>query len=137
MSTPGSSPSEIFYKLVFSNYGVGFWLNWLAMVLALISTAGIIPDLIAGGSVDLYLCKPISRLRLFLTKYAHRPALRHAPGLLFSAACFLLIRASAAASGFHLFLAVPAGRPRASATSSRSAVLLGLLTRVDRRRPAY
>jgi len=58
-----------FYKSIFLNYGIGFWLTWLATVLALISTASLFPDFIATGAVDLYLSKPISRLRLFLTKY--------------------------------------------------------------------
>src|SRR5436853_530300 len=50
---------EAFFKLVFSNFGVDWWLNCLAIVLALISTAGIFPDFIAGGSIDLYLSRPI------------------------------------------------------------------------------
>jgi hypothetical protein len=55
---------------MFANLGVGFWLGWLSTILALISTAGIFPDFLAGGAIELTLSKPISRLRLFLTKYA-------------------------------------------------------------------
>ncbi len=62
--TPGA-----FYKHVFVTYGIGFWLSWPATILALISTAGIFPDLITGGSIDLLCSKPIGRLRLFLTQY--------------------------------------------------------------------
>src|SRR4051812_10750859 len=62
-------PRADFYKMIFDSAGVGFWLSWLATILALISTAGIFPDMLTGGSIDLYLSKPISRLRLFLTKY--------------------------------------------------------------------
>ena len=36
----------------------------------MISTASLFPDFLAGGAVDLYLSKPISRLRLFLFKYS-------------------------------------------------------------------
>jgi hypothetical protein len=57
------------YKWVFSIV-VGFWVAWGAVVLALISTAGIFPDFMAGGSIDLYFSRPIGRLRLFLLKYA-------------------------------------------------------------------
>ena len=66
------SPLDPFtvYKMVFSLIVIGIWLSWAAVVLALISTAGLFPDLISGGTIDLYLSKPISRLRLFLTKYA-------------------------------------------------------------------
>src|SRR5688500_3615008 len=53
-----------FYKAMFSGVGVTWWLNVIAVALALGSTASIIPDFVAGGSIDLYLSKPISRLRL-------------------------------------------------------------------------
>ena len=58
-----------FYKVLFINVGFNIWLSWAAMVLALISTANIIPDFVSGGAIELTLSKPISRLRLFLTKY--------------------------------------------------------------------
>jgi hypothetical protein len=57
------------YKVLYSNIVVGIWFTWIATILALVSTAGIFPDLLTSGSIDLYLAKPISRLRLFLTKY--------------------------------------------------------------------
>ncbi|MEM0983316.1 MAG: ABC transporter permease [Planctomycetota bacterium] len=58
-----------FYALMFSNFGVNIWLTWIAAILALISTAGIVPDLIQGGAIDTVLSKPIGRVRLLLTKY--------------------------------------------------------------------
>lgn len=61
--------AERLYKPIFDQLVIGFWLTWAAMILALISTAGIFPDLLSGGSIDLYLSRPISRWRLFLTKY--------------------------------------------------------------------
>ncbi len=67
---PHDIPVAMFvYKWIFSFVVVGQWLTWMATILALISTASIFPDFLAGGAVDLYLCKPISRVRLFLTKY--------------------------------------------------------------------
>lgn len=59
----------VVYKMIFSNVVIGMWLTWVATVLALVSTAGVFPDFISGGSIDLYLSKPVSRPRLFLTKY--------------------------------------------------------------------
>lgn len=58
------------YRWVFDFVIVGIWASWAAVILALVSTAGVFPDLMSGGAIDLYLSKPISRLRLFLTKYA-------------------------------------------------------------------
>ena len=81
---------QYWYKYVFSTV-VGLWVAWGAVVLALISTAGIFPDFMAGGSIDLYFSKPIGRLRLFLTKYA--------TGLLF----VLLQAVVFAALGFLVF----------------------------------
>lgn len=61
---------EFFYKqLLFTNLGVRLWLAWGAAILALISTAGMIPDFVTGGALPVMLAKPVSRLRLFLTKY--------------------------------------------------------------------
>src|SRR5688572_54219 len=58
-----------FYKTFFNDWGVTLWLSILASLLALISTAAVFPEFVSGGSIDLYLSKPISRVRLFLTKY--------------------------------------------------------------------
>jgi ABC-type transport system involved in multi-copper enzyme maturation permease subunit len=66
LTAPGA---QFWYKWVFSVFVIGVWAKWAALILALISTASIFPELIASGSIDLYLSKPISRLRLFLTKY--------------------------------------------------------------------
>jgi hypothetical protein len=57
------------YKYAYSTFIVGLWFTWLATLLALISVAGIFPDFMSSGGVDLFLAKPISRLRLFFTKY--------------------------------------------------------------------
>lgn len=121
-------PAPEFYKLIFINLGVKFWLGWLAAILALVSTAGMIPDFIAGGAIELTLSKPIGRLRLFLTKYA--------AGLLFVAlqvgvfalASFLVIGLRGGAWERGLFLAVPLVVVFFSYLYAVCA-LLGLLTR--------
>ena len=62
-------PRAELYKMMFSAFGISIWLAFAATILALISTASIFPDFISGGSIDLYISKPIGRLRLFVTKY--------------------------------------------------------------------
>ncbi len=69
LSTKAVTPAG-FYKFLFSWFGINLWLAWGATILALISTAGMIPEMVSGGAVELVLSKPISRARLFLTKYA-------------------------------------------------------------------
>jgi len=98
---------ELFYKYLFSNFGVGFWLTWVGLALALVSTASIVPDFVAGGSVDLYLCRPISRLRLFLTKYVTGLLFVTLQVALFTVACFVLIGLRAGLWDLRLFLAIP------------------------------
>jgi hypothetical protein len=66
---PVPQAEYIFKYYLFRVVIIGLWLTWVATILALISTAGIFPDLITGGSIDLYLSKPLSRGRLFFTKY--------------------------------------------------------------------
>ena len=76
-------PADAFYKLLFLILGVSIWLSWASIILALISTADLIPSLASDGSADLYLSRPVGRVRLLLTRYA--------TGLLFAAAqaaCF-------------------------------------------------
>lgn len=65
----GSPFAELFYLGIFSMVIVNIWLSWVAVVLALVTCAPVFPDFMAEGSAGAVLCKPISRLRLFLYKY--------------------------------------------------------------------
>ncbi len=97
----------VFYKALFSNLGIGIWLSWAATILALISTAGTIPDLISGGSIETLLSKPISRVRLFLTKYAVGLLFVALQVFVFSLGSFLVFGLRAGLWEPALFLAVP------------------------------
>ncbi len=96
-----------FYKTVFLNYGIGIWLTWIATILALISTASLFPDFLATGAVDLYLSKPLGRLRLFLTKYFCGLLFVALQIACFCAASFLVIGIRGGAWEPGIFLAVP------------------------------
>lgn len=99
-------PAE-FYRLLFTWLGIEFWLTFIATILALISTASIFPDFISGGSIDLYLSKPVSRLRLFLTKYVAGLLFAALQVFVFSLASFLVIGMRGGAWEWRVFLAVP------------------------------
>lgn len=118
----------MFYKWIFGAFGVGAWLSWLAIVLALISTAGMIPDFITGGSIDLYVSKPISRMRLFLTKYASGLLFVALQVFIFSLASFLVIGFRGQSWDWRVFAAVPVVVLVFSYLYS-VCVFLGLLTR--------
>jgi len=84
-------PPATFYKMIFVGLGVSLWLAWVATILALITTAGIIPDLVSSGSIDLMVSKPISRARLFLTKFVGGLLFSTLQVAVFATASFLVI----------------------------------------------
>jgi ABC-type transport system involved in multi-copper enzyme maturation permease subunit len=106
LSTKEVAPA-VFYKLIFAEFGISVWLAWLASILALISTAGIFPDLLNSGSIHLLISKPIGRLRLFFTQYAGGLLFVTLQVTLFTLACFLVIGLRGGAWEPVLFLAVP------------------------------
>ena len=82
---------QLFYKFVFASIGVPIWLGWIASILAVVSTASIFPDFVAGGSIELLLSKPIGRVRLFFTKFATGLLFVVLQVSVFALACFLVI----------------------------------------------
>ena len=102
----------VFYKVVFVNLGFRFWLAWGATILALASTAGIFPDFISGGAIDLALSKPIGRVRLLLTKYVASLLFVALQVAVFSLCAFLVI-------GIRGGAWEPAGSARPSCKASR------------------
>lgn len=115
-------------KGTFVSFGIGFWLAWGATILALISTASIIPEFVQSGAIDLALAKPIGRVRLFLTKYVGGLLFVALQVGVFSLAAFLIIglRTGTWEAGF--FLAIPIVVIFFSYLASVSA-LVGLVTR--------
>jgi hypothetical protein len=95
------------YKLIFVQFGIGFWLAWLTTILALITTAGIFPEFISSGSIDLVLSKPIGRWRLFFTKYATGLLFVTGQVLVFTLATFLVLGVRGGDWEPSLFIAVP------------------------------
>lgn len=60
---------KLFYVSLFRSLGIDWWLGIIASVLALITTAGFFPSLMESGAIEVHLSKPISRVRIFLTRY--------------------------------------------------------------------
>ncbi len=105
-TTAQLSPA-VFYKTMFVSLGIGFWIAWLATILALVSTAGLIPDFLSDGSIDLTLSKPVGRLRLFLTKYASGLLFVALQVLVFCVASFLVLGLRGGTWEWGVFIAVP------------------------------
>lgn len=117
-----------FYKFVFVSFGVEIWLAWAASILALISTAGIIPEFISQSSIEITLAKPISRTRLFLTKYLSGLLFAALQVTVFSLASFFVIGVRGGEWEPRVFLAIPLVILFFSYLYSVSA-LIGVLTR--------
>jgi ABC-type transport system involved in multi-copper enzyme maturation permease subunit len=100
-------PPRALYKSIFSGFVIGLWLTWIATVLALISTASIFPDFIAFGSIDLFLSKPISRLRLFFTKYVAGLLFVILQVLIFTVMAFIVLGVRGGGWFPGLFWAIP------------------------------
>lgn len=121
-------PPDLLYKWLFVYVGIGVWLSWIATILALISTAGIFPDLITSGSIAMVVSKPIGRLRLFVTEYVAGLLFVTLQVAIFSLGSFLLIGIRGGVWEPALFMAVPVVVCLFSYLFS-VCVLLGLLTR--------
>lgn len=119
---------EFYYITTFTGVGVTFWLSWVTTILALVSTAGMIPDMISGGTIESMLSKPIARVRYFLTKYLTALLFVAMQVGVFSLGAFMVmgIRGNAWVPG--VFLAVPIVLAFFSFLFSFCA-LLGLITR--------
>jgi ABC-type transport system involved in multi-copper enzyme maturation permease subunit len=98
---------KFYYKFVFVNLGVGIWLSWISMALALLSTASIFPDFVANGSIELSLSKPIGRVRLFFTKYFAAMLFAALQVTVFTVASFLVIGIRGDSWEWRVFLAIP------------------------------
>ncbi len=98
---------ELFYKTQFVTWGIPVWLSWIATILALVSTAGMAPDLIAAGAIETMLSKPIGRVRLFLTKYTAGLLFVALQVFIFSLGCVLVMWIRGGVLVPSLFLAVP------------------------------
>jgi ABC-type transport system involved in multi-copper enzyme maturation permease subunit len=101
-------PASTFYKINFQNLGINVWLTWLAAILALISTASVVPEMVASGSIDMLLSKPITRGRLFLTRWVTGLFFAGIQALVFVTASFMVIGIRGGAWEPGLFIAVPA-----------------------------
>ena len=109
--TTDQLPRDDFYKLLFAGIGLSLplvaWLTVWGNALAIVSTAGIFPNLVSGGSIDLYLSKPIGRVRLFVTKYLTGMLFVAAQATMFCGVGFLVIGVRGGAWEPAVLLGVP------------------------------
>lgn len=107
MNTKTLTKAAFYKSVVFIPIGFNIWLSWAATILALISTASIIPDFISSGSIELALSRPIGRLRLFLTKYATGLLFVTLQVAVFSLGAFLVIGIRGESWEPRIFMSIP------------------------------
>ena len=95
------------YKSIFRTALIDFWLSGFAIILALMSTASVFPELLSGGAVDMYLSKPISRLRLFLTKYVAALLFVVLQATIFAVFAFVVVGVRSGDWNAGIFLTIP------------------------------
>ncbi|MCC6425202.1 MAG: ABC transporter permease [Phycisphaerales bacterium] len=129
MINTGMISKPTFYKsFLFIPLGFNIWLSWAATILALISTASIIPDFVSSGSIELALSRPIGRLRLFLTKFVTGLLFVALQVSVFSVGAFLVIGIRGESWEPKIFTAIPLALAFFSYLFSFCA-LVGLITR--------
>jgi ABC-type transport system involved in multi-copper enzyme maturation permease subunit len=107
MFNTGSGLAEVLYLGIFSDVLVGFWLSWVAVILAIISCAPIFPDFMSEGSIGIPLSKPVSRLTLFIYKYISSLMFVVLQVAIFCVIVFLAIRWRVGSWNPSVFWAVP------------------------------
>ena len=95
------------YLWLFSEFVISKWLGWAAVILALVSTAGIFNEMMQPGSIDVMVSKPISRWRLFITKYIGSLLFVLAQVILFAFVLFLCLGLRLDEWNPKVFLCIP------------------------------
>ncbi|MEM9082870.1 MAG: ABC transporter permease [Planctomycetota bacterium] len=128
-ATFGSAVVEpkVFYGLLFSLIGA-FWLTWIASILGLVSTSGLVPDLIADGSIELTVSRPVRRTVVLLSKFLGGLLFMAGQVCVFTLASFFAIGIQGGGFIAELFLALPIVLVFFSFLSS-FCLLMGVLTR--------
>ncbi len=103
----GPIDPKIIYKSLYLGMMGKVWLVFGGTILAVVSISSIFPDFISGGSIDLYIAKPISRLRLFFTKYLAGMAFVVVQLLIFSIGSFFILGIRGGVWHASVFLALP------------------------------
>jgi ABC-type transport system involved in multi-copper enzyme maturation permease subunit len=113
---------------LFSGLMVGVWLSLGAIVLALLSTAGTFPTFLEDGAIDLVLSKPLSRVTIFLARYAGSMLFVLLQVTVFCGGVFLVLGLRLGAWRWSLFLVIPVILAVYAYLSSVT-VLVGVITR--------
>lgn len=103
----GSSFSKIFYLLLFTNFIIPHWLGFLAVLLSILTSCSVFPELMKEGSIETVLSKPVSRWKIFFVKYVGMLGFMAVPLTLFCLIVFLAMGIRVDVWKFEVFWTVP------------------------------
>lgn len=103
----GSDGAEMFYLLLFTSFIVPHWLGFLAVLLALVTSCSVFPELMKEGSIETILSKPVSRWKVFYVKYLGMLGFMALPLTMFCLIVFLAMGLRVGVWKPEVFWAVP------------------------------
>ncbi|WP_411845943.1 ABC transporter permease subunit [Roseibacillus persicicus] len=103
----GTELSKMFYILLFTNFIIPHWLGFLAVLLSILTSCSVFPELMKEGSIETVLSKPVSRWKIFFVKYLGMLGFMAAPLTLFCLIVFLALGLRAEVWKWEVFLTVP------------------------------
>ncbi len=65
----GSPAARQFMATLVSDLLVGLYIGWVGVIICLLGTAGMFPSMLEPGTIEVLLSKPISRFKIFMSKY--------------------------------------------------------------------
>ncbi len=105
--TKGSPMAQWFYVMIFNEFFVKLWLGGGAILLAIVATASIFPELTKEGAIEVTLSKPVGRWTIFLAKFFGGCLFTFLQSLLFVTIVFIAVGLRVEVWNVTLFWAVP------------------------------
>lgn len=103
----GSEFSKMFYILIFTNFVIPHWLGFLAVLLSILTSCSVYPELMKEGSIETVLSKPVSRWKIFFVKYLGMLGFMAVPLTVFCLIVFFALGIRTGVWKGEVFLAVP------------------------------
>lgn len=103
----GSTEAQMFYLLLFTSFIVPHWLGFLAVLLALVTSCSVFPELMKEGAIETVVSKPVSRWKVFYIKYLGMLGFMALPLTLFCVVVFVAMGFRIGVWKPEIFWAVP------------------------------
>ena len=103
----GSELSKMFYLLIFSSIISPFWLGFVVVLLGLMTSCSVFPEMMKEGAIETIVSKPVSRWQVFFVKYLGMLGFMALPLTLFCIIIFLALGIRGDSWKPQIFWAIP------------------------------